>query len=205
MKILIIGASGTIGKNVIDNLKKQHVLLTDNQTKLEIIASSRNSKENALDVFDKKQLNDFLSTHKMFDAVVCTFGKTVWTSPEKLSDYEESLNNKALGQINVALQSLKYIKQGGSITLTSGIVGKISSPYGSQTAVTNAAIEAFVRSAASELNNIRINAVSPRLLESSFSHYAKFFPGQETCTGEQVAKGYIRSIYGKETGVVIEI
>ncbi|PHM29961.1 short chain dehydrogenase [Xenorhabdus budapestensis] len=205
MKILVIGATGNIGKHIISNIKKYHPLLIDNPTDLEILQASRNSSEYPLDVFDTQQLDSFLSKNKMFEAIVCAFGKTNWTKPEKLSDYEESIKNKALGQINVALRALQYVKPGGSITLTSGIVGKIMSPNGSQTAVTNGAIDAFVRSAATEITNIRINVVSPRLLDESFTSYARFFPGQETCTGEQIAKGYIRSIYGKETGMVIEI
>ncbi|PHM71528.1 short chain dehydrogenase [Xenorhabdus sp. KJ12.1] len=205
MKILVIGATGNIGKHIISNIKKYHPLLADNPTELEIIQASRNSPEYSLDVFDNQQLDNFLSKNKMFEAIICAFGKTNWTKPESLRDYEESIKNKAFGQINVALQALKYIKPGGSITLTSGIVGKIMSPNGSQTAVTNGAIEAFVRSAATEITDARINVVSPKLLDESFTNYAKFFPGQETCTGEQIAKGYIRSIYGQETGVVIEI
>ncbi|WP_340610594.1 short chain dehydrogenase [Xenorhabdus bharatensis] len=205
MKILVIGATGNIGKHIISNIKKYHPLLADNSTELEIVQASRHSPEYSLDVFDHQQLDNFLSKNKMFEAIICAFGKTNWTKPENLHDYEESIRNKAFGQINVALQALKYIKPGGSVTLTSGIVGKIMSPNGSQTAVTNGAIEAFVRSAATEITNARINVVSPKLLDESFSSYAKFFPGQETCTGEQIAKGYIRSIYGKETGRVIEI
>ncbi|PHM56888.1 short chain dehydrogenase [Xenorhabdus sp. KK7.4] len=205
MKILVIGATGNIGKHIISNIKKYHPLLADNPTELEIIQASRNSPEYSLDVFDNQKLDNFLSKNKMFEAIICAFGKTNWTKPESLRDYEESIKNKAFGQINVALQALKYIKPGGSITLTSGIVGKIMSPNGSQTAVTNGAIEAFVRSAATEITDARINVVSPKLLDESFTSYAKFFPGQETCTGEQIAKGYIRSIYGKETGMVIEI
>ncbi|MDR0219725.1 MAG: short chain dehydrogenase [Enterobacteriaceae bacterium] len=205
MKILVIGATGNIGKHIISNIKKYHPLLTDNATGLEILQASRHSSEYPLDVFDNKQLARFLSENKMFDAVVCAFGNTRWAIPEKLSDYEESLKDKALSQINVVLHALKYLNPGGSITLTSGVVGKVMSPGGSQTAVTNAVIDAFARSMITESPHIRINVVSPRLLDESFSRFAKFFPGQETCTGEQIAKGYIRSIYGKETGMVIEI
>ncbi|PHM56297.1 hypothetical protein Xhom_01783 [Xenorhabdus hominickii] len=48
------------------------------------------------------------------------------------------------------------------------------------------------------MNNIRINAVTLRLLNESIASYTKFFPEQETCSGEQIVKGYIRSIYSKK-------
>lgn len=67
-----------------------------------------------------------------------------------------------MGQVNVALVAQEYLNDGGSITLTSGIVAEQPIRFGAAASMTNAAVEGFVRGAAIELaRGVRINAVSP--------------------------------------------
>jgi hypothetical protein len=52
---------------------------------------------------------------------------------------------------------------------------------------------------------IRINAVSPGLLEASVKKYEGFFPGHQPVSSAQVALGYTRAVIGSGTGKVINV
>jgi NAD(P)-dependent dehydrogenase (short-subunit alcohol dehydrogenase family) len=69
----------------------------------------------------------------------------------------------------------EYLNDGGSITLTSGIVAEQPIRFGAAASMTNAAVEGFVRGAAIELQRgVRINVVSPTVLEESLKRMARF-------------------------------
>jgi hypothetical protein len=64
----------------------------------------------------------------------------------------------------------------------------------------NGAIESFVRAAAIELPDHRINAVSPTVLEESMASYGPLFRGVEPVTAKRVARAFSKSIEGAQTG-----
>lgn len=67
----------------------------------------------------------------------------------------------------------------------------------------NGVVEGFIRAAAIELGNgIRINAVSPTVIENS-PHYFPFFPGEIPTTMRELEYGFRKSIFGPGTGQVI--
>jgi NAD(P)-dependent dehydrogenase (short-subunit alcohol dehydrogenase family) len=113
------------------------------------------------------------------------------------------LNSKLLGQVYLALIGQHFLTDGGSITLTAGTVSDEPIRFGANASTVNAALEGFVRGAAVELTRgLRINAVSPSVLEESMSSFGPFFPGIEPVPGSRVALGYVRSIEGVQTGRV---
>jgi len=68
----------------------------------------------------------------------------------------------------------------------------------------NGAVEGFVRAAAIELENgIRINAVSPTVIEDS-PKYFPYFPGEIPTTMKQLEYGFRKSLFGTSTGHVIK-
>lgn len=203
MKILLIGSSGTIGKAVAEYLKNNHYHF--NHTNLQLIEAHRTSKAYPLDICNTKNLIEFLNNHAPLDAIVSVIGKTQWEIPKDIKDYRISFEDKAFSQINLALTALDYLNPRSSITLTSGVVGKHISPKGSQMAIVNASIDAFVKTACYEIPNIRLNAVAPSLTNDTFEKHATFFPGQKTALLQDVAKVYARSIYGIETGKIFEV
>ena len=88
------------------------------------------------------------------------------------------INDKLMGQVNLVLDGLKHIADGGSFTLTSGVLDRDPIRQGVNAAAVNGAIDAFVMAAAIDLpRGLRINAVSPGLLEESAKKYEGFFPG----------------------------
>ena len=121
-------------------------------------------------------------------------------------DFSIGLQDKLLGQVSLALTGQHYLNEGGSITLTSGIVGQEPIAQGVNATTVNAALEGFVKAAACELKHgQRINVVSPTMLSESQEAYGPFFPGFESVPAARVALAYRRSIEGVQTGRVYTV
>jgi NAD(P)-dependent dehydrogenase (short-subunit alcohol dehydrogenase family) len=116
------------------------------------------------------------------------------------------LRDKLMGQINVVLLAQQYLNDGGSFTLTSGILADEPIREGASATSVNLALEGFVRGAAIELpRGIRINLVSPTVLEESMEAYAPYFRGFEPVSAARAALAYSRSVEGAQTGRVYRV
>ncbi|HEX7986079.1 MAG TPA: short chain dehydrogenase [Duganella sp.] len=195
MKVVVIGASGTVGKSVVEELGKRH----------EIVTVGAGSGQYRADFTDIAQVRAAFAQIGKVDAVVVAAGSLHFApladfTPEQ---FYVGLNSKLMGQVNVALVAREYLNDGGSITLTSGIVADQPIRNGASATMVNAAVEGFVRAAAIELpRGLRINAVSPTVLEESMGSYGPFFIGFEPVAGKRVALSYARSVDGAQTGQV---
>ncbi|MBN9381015.1 MAG: hypothetical protein J0H74_09625 [Chitinophagaceae bacterium] len=110
-----------------------------------------------------------------------------------------------MGQVNLVLIGQHYINKKGSFTLTTGVLTDQPVLSGANPSATNGAVEAFVRAAAIELENgVRINAVSPNVVEAA-PMYFPYFPGHLPVTMERVVYGYLKSVLGAGTGQVIKV
>lgn len=195
MKIIVIGAGGAIGQAVAAHLAQRH----------EIIAVGRSSGQLHADIADIAQVRALFAATGKVDAVVVAagsvhFGALAEFTPEQ---FQVGLNSKLMGQVNVALVAQQWLNDGGSITLTSGIVADQPIRYGVSATMVNAAVEGFARGAAIELpRGLRINVVSPTLLEESAAAYGPYFHGFETVKASRAALAYSRSVEGAQTGQV---
>lgn len=134
------------------------------------------------------------------------------TAPSRLKSTSTSCGRtstnrsaKSAAQIGVVLQGIPYVTDGGSFTLTTGIVGREVIRTGAASAAANGAIERFVASAAAELpRGLRINAVSPNVLAEA-PGYHPFFPGFIPVPAATVAEAYVRFVEGIGTGRVFEV
>lgn len=198
-RVLLIGAKGTIGSAVKAVLEEQ----------AEIIEVGRESGAFQVDLGDSASIKQLFESVKPVDAVISVGSGPVVFKPVtelNVQDYRQSLQVKGLGQIDLALQAIPYLKDGGSITLTTGILNHDFIPAGSAAAMVNAAIEGFVRSASLELpRSIRLNIVSPGLIEESKEKYADFFPGFEAVSARRAALAYRKSVYGIRNGHVFHV
>ena len=114
-KILLVGASGTIGKAVYDELK------TDN----EIITASMNKGDIKVDLQDSQSIEAMYQQAGKVDTLICTAARGVVLKPLSQmmrEDYIASMQQKCLGQIDLALLGAKHLADNGSITLTTGIM-----------------------------------------------------------------------------------
>ena len=199
MHIVLIGASGTIGSVVYNELiNRGH----------EVTEVTHSSGEYKVDIRQQESIQDLYSKIAPFDALVSCVGKAYFGSFNEMSldDFYTGFEHKVMGQVALVKIGLKYIKQRGSFTLTSGITCDDPIPHGTGLAMANGAINAFVQNTAINMQNgIRINAVSPGLLELSANKLGEFFPGHNPVSTKKVVNAYIKSIEGKITGQIIRV
>ena len=198
MKIILIGASGTIGKAVDAELSARH----------EVVRVGRKNGDFQVDIADPKSIAQLYDQVGAFDALVSTTGKVHFGSFEEITpeQYAFGLNNKLMGQVNLVMQGLKHIRDGGSFTLTSGLLNDDPIREGVSAAMVNGGLDGFVRAAAITMpRGLRINVVSPTVLVESLPSYGPFFRGFKPAPGSDVALGYAKSVEGAQTGCVYRI
>lgn len=198
MKIIIVGATGTIGKVVTEELKKRH----------EVISVGSKSGDYQVDITSLESIQNLFKQIGNFDALVSTTGSAFFGPFSELTSEKmyEGINSKLMGQVNLVLEGRKYINPKGSFTLTSGILSEDPIKMGTALSLVNGAINSFVIGAAVELENgVRINAISPGVVEDSRDYYGPYFPGHVPVSMDRVAAGYTKSVEGAITGQVVNI
>ena len=121
-------------------------------------------------------------------------------------DFYVGIKSKMMGQVNLVRIGQEYLNEGGSFTLTTGILGEDPVYKTTNAAMVNGAIHGFVLAVSQELKNgHRINVVAPGLVEDSAQKFGDYFPGHIPVSMEKVAAGYVRSVEGKRTGEIIRI
>ncbi len=196
MKILVIGASGLIGKGVADELAKKH----------EVIRASRKG-DVQVDVNNPNSIKEMYEKVGKLDAVAFAAGKVPFKPLSELTrdDFVTGLTDKAIGQIDLVLKGINYLSDGGSFTLMSGVLAREAILTGSVASAANGAIESFVMAASVELpRGIRINSISPNVLVES-PGYHDYFPGFEQVQLADVVRLYVKSIEGPQTGQVYKL
>ena len=198
MKILIVGATGTIGKFVTSALSERH----------EIVKAGSKSGDVQVDITDAGSIRKMFDKVGKIDAVVATAGKVHFGEFAKMNtaEIEVGIKDKLMGQVNLVLIGRDFVKDGGSFTLISGVLSHDPIRYGVGASLVNGAIDSFVRAAAIELpRGIRINSISPGVLEESLPSYGPYFLGHEAVPGKRVANAYVKSVEGLLTGQVIQV
>lgn len=198
MKIIIIGGTGTIGKAVVKELSQRH----------SVVIVGHESGDVQVDIGDTDSIAAMYKNIGKVDAVVATTGKVAFAGLTEMSprQYAVGLQSKLMGQVNLVLQGLEYLHDGGSFTLTSGILNQEPIRYGSSASMVNGGLEGFVKAAAIELpRSIRINVVSPTVLQESMGSYADYFHGFEPVPASKVALAYSKSVEGAQTGQIYRV
>jgi len=198
MKILLVGAHGTLGTAVAAELGARH----------DLVSAGRQSGDLRIDLTDSTSIRAALAQAGPLDAIVCAAGNVHFGALEDMTEdlFGLGLRDKLMGQVNLALLGRDALRDGGSITLTSGILTREPIRAGSSASMVNGAIEAWVRAAAIELpRGLRINAVSPGVLAESMPGYAPYFRGFEPVPAARAALGFSRSVEGRDTGKVYEV
>ena len=196
MKIIIVGASGTMGRYLTSVFKKDH----------EVITAASGGCDVRVDITSTESIENMYKQAGAFDALVSTAGPTYVGPWKKMTDKEfrKGVEGKMMGQVNLVLIGQHYINPKGSFSLITGALTHEPQLNFANASAANGAVEAFVRAAAIELENgIRINAVSPTVIENS-PHYFPFFPGDIPVTMQQLEYGFRKSVFGANTGQVIK-
>ncbi|MGH6819855.1 MAG: short chain dehydrogenase [Methylocella sp.] len=195
MRILLIGAEGTLGSAVVAALGQRH----------RIVKAGRSSGEVRVDIADSASIAAMFEKTGKLDAVVCCAGQAHFAPLSRMTEeaFLGGLKNKLMGQVNLVLKGLPYVNDGGSFTLTSGSLDRYPVRQGSNAAAINAALGGFVRAAALDLDRgLRINLVRPTLLDSSAARLAALLPGHESIPAARAGLAYVKSIEGGQTGQI---
>jgi NAD(P)-dependent dehydrogenase (short-subunit alcohol dehydrogenase family) len=196
MKILIVGANGLLGSGAV-------AALTDGN---EIIQASRTG-DVSVDLTSPESIAAMYAKVGKVDAVISATGKVPFKTLSELTlaDYQSGINDKVLGQVELVRQGLEYVNDGGSFTLTTGILEREPIPTGVVASLSNGALESFVMAAAIEMpRSMRINVVSPSVLVEA-TGYHPYFIGFEQVTLKACGKAYAKSVNGNKNGHVYKV
>lgn len=198
MRILVIGAGGTVGRAIVAELAQRH----------EVLEAGRTRGAYRVDVRDLDDVRRLFAETGPLDAVVMATGSVHFGPLHEMTveQFRSGLDDKLMGQVNVVLVAQHRLADGGSFTLTSGILAEQPVREGADASTVNAALEGFVRAAAIELpRGLRINAVSPTVLTESMTAYGPYFRGFEPASAARVSLAYSRSVEGAQTGQVYRV
>lgn len=198
MKILVVGAAGDVGQAVCAELEGRH----------ELITAGRSSGDLRVDLTDEASVSALYEQVGTVDAVISATGDVKF---ERLAEmtrekYLFGLERKVLGQIDLVLKGLDVVSDGGSFTLTSGILDRDPVVRGSGAAICNGALAGFVAAAAIDIpRGLRVNVVSPGLLQVSAERYGAMFPGHDPVSSRRVGLAYSKCVEGAGTGNVVTV
>ncbi|MEW7292941.1 short chain dehydrogenase [Aquimarina sp. 2304DJ70-9] len=168
MKILVIGATGTIGFEIYNNLRKENH---------EVYGAHRNSTDYPVDITDKNSINNVFKKLPKLDAVINAAGTASWKPLSDLTeeDYYIGIRSKLMGQVNLVNTAKEHVNDNASITLTTGILAEHYEPGAVALSLVNGAIHSFVNAASNELHRgIRLNVVAPGAIAGDFPEDKKF-------------------------------
>ncbi len=196
MKILVVGATGIIGKEVANLLSRNH----------EVVRVGHSSGDFQVDLASKASIAGLYSRVGVIDAVVSTAGNANFAPFAQLTDedYELALVSKLMGQVNLVRLGQDYLKDGGSFTLTSGMMAHSPIPGAVAVSMANGALQSFTRAAAQELDKgHRLNIVSPRFVKETME-----LMGMDPTSGisaAETAKAYLAAISGTANGETLDV
>jgi len=198
MRILLVGAHGTLGRAVAAELSARH----------QVIRAGRTDSDLRLDLTDPDSVQRALDSAGPLDAIVSGAGNVHFGPLTEMTDalYGIGLRDRLVCQVNLVLAGRAVLADGGSFTLVSGVLADEPIRNGSSASMVNGALEALVRAAAVELpRGLRIDAVSPGVLQESMPGYAPYFRGFEPVPAARAALAFSRSVEGADTGKIYRV
>ena len=196
MKILIVGATGKVGRCAVEALGTRH----------DIVTAGRNNGDVQMDIEDIDSIRSMYEQVGKVDAVISAVGHVHFGPVDEMSAEElsGSIAGKALPQINLVLAGIDFVNDGGSFTITSGVTNRDPIRGGAAAGAANGALDGFVVAAAVDMpRGIRINAVSPEVLESCREAYAGYFPGHHHVSDAAVGLAFEKAVEGCLSGQVL--
>ncbi len=207
---VIVGGTSGIGAELANQLTTERNI---------VHSASRNT---GLNISDEQSVYRYFESIGAFDHLVITAGS--YAPSGKVTDVDiiaakEAFDTKFWGSISTIKQAARYLKPGGSITLTSGMLSrKVTANTYTKTAI-NAALEAVTKVLAKELAPIRVNAVSPGLTQTPayqnmpqtdrdkmYAQAKNNLPVGKVGSAADIAKAYIFAINNDfMTGTIIDI
>ncbi|KAA5543324.1 short chain dehydrogenase [Adhaeribacter rhizoryzae] len=194
MKIVVLGATGTIGKAVLELLQsKGH----------EVIAASRSTNP-SVNITDPVTIEQFYEQIGEVDAIVSVAGEAAFVPVDKLTDdqIQLSVNSKLLGQINMVRKGLSRLRPNGVAVITGGFLAYNPAPQTAMIAMVNAGLEGFTKAAALDLTQgCRILIVHPPWVAETAA--ALGMDPAPWPNAAETAQAYLTAVESTKTGEAI--
>ena len=168
-RVLVVGASGGIGAATARAFADAGGRITAAgrpSDRLDAIAAETGGSAALLDVLDKEAIEDFFARETAFDHIVIAAAATK-TGPVgglPLDDARASMESKFWGAYRIARAA--RVDDSGSITFVSGFLAQRPSAGAVLQGAINAALEALGRGLALERAPVRVNTVSPGVIDT---------------------------------------
>ncbi len=193
-RVLVIGSTGLLGAEVVKALRGR----------AEVVEASLTRAPLRVDIADPASLRRLFEKVGAVDGIVCAAGVArflPWAQATE-EDWGHGVANKLLGQVNVVRFGAPSVRDGGAVTLTTGVLAQQPMPGGAIYSTVNAAVEGFVRAAAVELGTrVRVNAVSPGWITETLRAM-----GMDESIGlpaAQAAQAFVRQLESGASGSVV--
>lgn len=198
MRVVIVGAAGAVGRTAVEALSGRH----------EIIGAGRTRGDVRVDLEDLESIRAMYRQVGRVDAVVSAVGHVPFGPVHEMTPdrFMEGILGKVVPQVNLVLEGIEYVNDGGSFTVTTGVTNRDPIRGGAVAAAANGALDGFVRGAAVDMpRGIRINAVSPEVLEACREDFEGFFPGHVHVSNEAVGLAFCKAVEGCLSGEVLTV
>lgn len=219
--VIVIGGSSGIGAAVAKAAAARgaHVVLAGRRLARGVENGLRSEP---VDVTDAASLQRLFENVGRFDHLVYTSGPNVNAKTlveTDLVEAQENFNVKLWGSLRAIQRALPFLDEHGSISLTSGQLGRKLAPGQFIKTGINAATEALGKQLAKELAPRRVNVISPGVIDTPayaglseeqrlamFAKASGALPVGRVGQAEEVAAGYVLAMEnGFMTGAVIDI
>lgn len=194
MKLIVVGATGTIGSAVTSALEAEGH---------EVVRASRSSSP-SVDISEPESIRALYEGMGRVDGVISCAGNAAFKPLLELDDddIDRSLGDKLMGQVNLVRFGVDHVNDDGVFLLTAGIFSQDPPPAVPAIAMANGALESFARAAALDLpRGIRINTISPPFITETAREMGMSTEG--TLSAEENAKAYVALVEGDASGRVV--
>ena len=219
--IIVMGGSSGIGAAVAKQAVERgaHVVLAGRRLSSSVDNGVRSEP---VDVTDSASVQRLFEAVGRFDHLVYTSGPAVQAKTLAETDLnlaQDNFNVKLWGSLRAIQSALPFLDERGSITLTSGQLGRKAVAGQFIKTGINAATEALGKQLAKELAPRRVNVVSPGVIDTEayaglsdeqrlamFAKAGGALPVGRVGQAEEVAAGYVLAMEnGFITGSVIDV
>lgn len=195
MRVILIGATGTLGGAVSTALNASHH---------QVIEASRRGAVR-VDLEEPSTLDSMFAAVPDADAVISCAASGALIDLTSATDAEclAGVQGKLFGQVALARRATAHLPDNGAVILTAGT---FASPLrgGSLGAMVNGGLEAFVRNAASELpRGLRLNAVSPGWIRETLLLMGE--SGETGVPAAEVARHYVALLDSRRNGETVSV
>ncbi len=168
-KVVVVGGSSGIGLSTAELAKSDGadvVIASRNAERLKATAEKVGARAIPTDVTSDESVTQLFRQCGLVDHVVVTAAQ-LRTGPFKtvsMEDVRATMEGKFWGAWRIARAA--EIRAGGSLTLVSGFLSIRPRPAAAIVSAVNGALESLARSLALELAPVRVNAISPGIIDT---------------------------------------